>query len=706
MGLSLNSGCGVTIAAFFYMNSERWQRNDGHETSRRRMVYFLGTLNGRPGSYGQLSSETIKALSKIDEKWFDFWDEIFPRQTGDTNHRLVFLSSTYPERIVEKIEESEILPMLVANLGEIKYSIHENLGLPVMNYLNLIEDEVLFEWFENDPEKIVKFLNDWNSFGTLHAVLEGLIDSGDIYKVVNQGLSPKVFERFVRTASPQRVIREIDFYKVASKYIEDEESWETAFEVFGELTKKWGLAVSQKEIEDLMVEINAINQSQLSSDYDFKKRVMARKLLAPAEKKIRESYVVEYPSKIDRGLMRMDRRIREQKIDLLEDDRYVLAGLLPTLGYEIEHMKVGLPGFYYDLISDLGWNKGMIIEDNMQELSPGPFLNYKTAQYVFWNYWQAGFIDLHSAWGQSVHLNLGLKDMYGMIHFNRWLMATAWATFPKKLEELSLVDDNFYPADRKDQKLRIFYKNKDIAGQQYIESKEFCLTTPRNFLKFLRVSQLLSAGLMHLQLAMTEYKIRTNYSKSRSIFPRVEDEDWMNFDFETQAQAIKMSSLGDYQKEIALNYLIGAKVVEKGFVEHEVGGVISPFAPLEDVDRFMKSLRRVYPDHWSWYMKTSKELVGEGFFVGKEKYPNMVNFARRIALRVSRRNEELLERAKRDFEIAAKVVLSEKDKMKRLIYIRRMTKKFGLWNESLLREDEGLDQRVCDYLKMFVDNTD
>ena len=201
---------------------------------------------------------------------------------------------------------------------------------------------------------------------------------------------------------------------------------------------------------------------------------------------------------VDDNLGHWRRRLERQEIVLLESEISPLRHLVATTGFELEFETPHQISTQVLRIADwLGVKSGTITPGHtrLSEVSPGPFNHYQTAQAVFWSLVQSEIIDLYSAWGQSVHFNLGLIDDDGFNLLVRWLQATGEAYFPAFYDEPDGISaPYFWPYPDSDLHFQRLVHN-NVGYGDYLEAKEFSLLTPKGMARHLRHGALLGTAL-------------------------------------------------------------------------------------------------------------------------------------------------------------------------------------------------------------------
>jgi hypothetical protein len=321
------------------------------------------------------------------------------------------------------------------------------------------------------------------------------------------------------------------------------------------------------------------------------------------------------------------RRVENAGTAWHESSENPLLGIVPLIGYEIEYEKTeNIQQSALLLGSKLGFRKGYGNGGKVLETSPGPFADHKTAAMIFWSMVSSDVISLDRLYGQSVHLNLDLKHPLGTVSLMRWLQLTGLAYSPEyqkdnsPLSSYSQTDLNFHD-------LRIFEKHKDAIP--YIECKEFTLMNPRDFVRFLRYSQVLATGLNMLHKATGVAMNRVAVDRDGST--KVSDFFW---DMSTAdvVKIIEMSSLNIFEKEIARIYIDGLGDLEESMSMCEVGDFLRTQVPTKTANLVVNEVAEVLPD---LYSRTSnepmlKQTEMQTTLNGKT-FPNLVAMARGIA---------------------------------------------------------------------------
>jgi hypothetical protein len=326
-----------------------------------------------------------------------------------------------------------------------------------------------------------------------------------------------------------------------------------------------------------------------------------------------------------------EQRIRGLDIAWLESKDNPQRYLLPTLGYEIEfESDTHFDMSSYSLAERVGFKKGVGSSGSVLELSPGPFVHHRTAGLTFLSYIDSGMIDMDRYFDQSVHLNIGFESKTGVISFMRLLQLTGYAFNPVYNDEALSTS---YTQDGAHHELRV--RRNDQGTGAYVECKEFSLMTPSDFMRFLRCSQVLGAGLLAYQrifaatnsAGVEDWRVSDIDNILGNDFFK-NDNYWMTTIMQKMT-LIERSSRSSLEKELATIYVNFLNDLRTGLVQVGMNNFLTNKVDMKTTGAVVEELRSVFPDLYSRMTANAIESVTENMImVEGELYPNTISFVR------------------------------------------------------------------------------
>jgi hypothetical protein len=258
---------------------------------------------------------------------------------------------------------------------------------------------------------------------------------------------------------------------------------------------------------------------------------------------------------------------------------------------------------------------------------------------------RSGLIDIHSKWGQSVHLNLGLKRGEGVNLLMRSLQLTGDAYQPLFENQIQAGVAIYYSQNSADHHtLRLMHK-PEVPEPQYTECKEFDLTTPKAFLRFLRLSQLLGTSLKAYQ-DLTFDSRETDQRGSMLQEPKMLFSDWYD-PYNPAAKVVKPqeSRLTSYQYRLMYLWIQFSQEMTEGLAQLDLENWLQSLVPTVVSSRTVREIQAVYPTVWSRLEINPSRVETLPFVHRGQQFANPVHFAQAIANRYAKKIEAVLDQA-------------------------------------------------------------
>lgn len=222
--------------------------------------------------------------------------------------------------------------------------------------------------------------------------------------------------------------------------------------------------------------------------------------------------------------------------------------------------------------------------------------------------------------------------------------------YQQEAKRRGLVSDVAYSVhqqgDEDMHKLRINRKDKTSEHGHYIECKEFDLVTPREFSRFLRVSQGLATGLaawqrIDLQDNSVEKKKKVAWElRNRNMYHTTSSfsDNFWDTNITTKIDKVWNSDATDVEKRLAITYLQTMMYLWEGLNQVGMGKFLKQSVHTGVANRVVDQMLLVHPNYWDHYGIDPADIEGELItFRGKGGklivYNNPVSFARKLAMR-------------------------------------------------------------------------
>jgi hypothetical protein len=352
-----------------------------------------------------------------------------------------------------------------------------------------------------------------------------------------------------------------------------------------------------------------------------------------------------------------ERRLKRLDLDWREDTHHPSRRLRVSLGYEIEfEPALGIDVGLFNLAEYLGFTAGAGSGlDDVMETSPGPWWDYRTARETFLLWTRSGLVDAYASWGQSFHLNLGLKAGEGGNLLMRGLQLTALAYMPEFGDNFRL--DDFAVASS--HTLRLSHNRQRTEEDYYTECKEFELLTPGEMLRFLRTSHLLGSALKAYQevyFAKYPWKRITDFGQNYQ-YPIYVDQHPVRSEAEIDV-AIHSNLADEYTLRLARVWVEYARLMEGGLRQRRLERFLLPSVPNSTARRVVSEMRKVYPTYWSHYEVKSSQVEVEPFTYGENQFANIVHLARFASARAANQAEGVIKQMEAEFSAELTAVLA------------------------------------------------
>lgn len=403
-------------------------------------------------------------------------------------------------------------------------------------------------------------------------------------------------------------------------------------------------------------ELNALAASR----GDFaKRRLFESMVLAGAQSQ--PELMSEVRASVDRESRdewsnRWKRRLETLDIAWLESKDYPLRGQLPSLGYEIEFKSSGeRDAGVYCFIDRSGFKMGSGGGIDVLEFSPGPFAHHRTAGLTFLSYLDSGVLDTQKYYDQSVHLNVGLPTLFGVSAYMRWLQLTGLAYNPLYDDQAPRSIFNYGNNDK--HRLRVQRNNQEQGDGDYVECKEFSLMLESDFLRFLRYSQMLGAGLLAWQRAYLEQN-----TDIRSLLLDGGDQAFWNMELKDHREMILKSNISAVQKDIALVYAKMINILKVGLQKNNVEGFLNTTVLNSTAKIVVEDMQNVFPNKYSRAASGAVDKkTNTAFRMGKMEFPNVIAFSRFLAQKAAFLIEKILKQEEKRMIFELENALSDKD---------------------------------------------
>jgi hypothetical protein len=385
-------------------------------------------------------------------------------------------------------------------------------------------------------------------------------------------------------------------------------------------------------------ELLASIRSSQTGDIDM----LRQSLLKAGSGKVLPDYLEHY-----------QRHLKSRELDWRENILNPLSHLKATNGFEIEFIRPeNIPEELYSVLDILGFKKGGG-GAGVFELSPGPFVDYRTAQETFAIFVRAGLIDLYSHFGQSVHFNIGVQSPDGSNALMRLLQLTGWASMPAFAG--SQLTHSFLQKEDSWHQLRIFFNDQHGGHGRYLECKEFDLVTPSSFFRFLRAGSLLGTALHNFQLAYNaKYPVQTTYQRRPEFsWPTVTVEQPVDkFHLRPHQEfvtAVETARINKYSRRLGKIWLEYYDFLEAGLKRIGLNSFLLPRVPTVVASRTVKEIQAVYPTSWSRMEVKPSQVETLPFDYLGRRYANPVHFVQQTTISACRQVEIVLATAEDEF---------------------------------------------------------
>ncbi len=698
------------------------------EFYRIKLFAYLETLMGLEHARDVATALAETKWGRRMSNWLneDVVDRLNLLLPQDVNIRADFFSSPQAVITLRRLADpKDRVNFIAEELHLLRPLYLESLAVRWNGFLDITKDPAAFGWLDNDRQNAIKLVNGLRSGtnryrGFVNPGCEEMMASLTWQEVV---FLSSVIDLELIFAAPQVV-------KILNRLDSSSWSWSQKLSKLGEVLYRLGylgpdndritgaivdgykknLSDRVATVDNLLVpqqrrlvdELNIL-RTGLASGFARQQETLASirsshrgqlgairaKLLVAGEGKPMPEYMAKYR-----------RRLERLSIDWREDWRHPTADLRATLGYEIEFAKPPeILKSVYVLAEYLGFKAGLGGSgDNLKETSPGPFRDYRTAQETFALWQRAGLIDLYQEYGQSVHLNIGLRFGDGVMAYQRCLQLTGDAYLPEFISDRTL---NFGPQPNTDyHELRVLYNNQNRGDGVYVESKEFYLTTPRSFMRFLGQSALLGAALKnyhHCYLLAYPNALRSLNPTNSPNSNRSLADDFHNYPL-TQAQAaVDRASTGKYAKLLAQAWLDYYGYVVNGLQLVGLDGFLLPRVPTATAARAVGEIRTVYPSSWSRCEVKPSRVESLPFEYLGRHFANPIHFVQQATWDSCRQIKLIMQIAENDYRLRLQnlVKVNFKDKLS----LRRMAVDFPIVG---ILPNEQEDNELKEHLRMMA----
>jgi hypothetical protein len=436
------------------------------------------------------------------------------------------------------------------------------------------------------------------------------------------------------------------------------EPWSTRFASLEKLFALWNIREVDDTLVNQILEVAYDRTHERHSHWENQSRKIAS---------IRAGQSVETIDTIRRMLPEkpsFEDTKRYELFSVIEDAHHPLAHLIPKLGYEVETASVSKISYdKMNILDLLGFHTDQDIHNSpgLTEYAHGPFRNWQTASYSLGKFISVGAIDLYSAYGQSMHTNIGVVYNDGFPVLNRWLMATGWAYQP------------LFGTDTVNSRNFDMWIRPKEREEMYMESKEFRLIDYRSAVKHFRAAQLLAAGLEAFQnTQLCYYTSSSDLIYTQRRIGTLQEPDIAEMKRKPDiSQKIDKTNLTPTQKRLAHIWYESTKLLKKGFSSVGLYDVWDQRVPLHEENYFAKQFTDVYPDkRWKAIREISSpdEITTKPVSIGGFKYPNIISFARHLANDTTQSIQTTLNHAEQQFnarviQICRPMARDERNKM-------------------------------------------